>query len=794
MTARKKRGKSETVNQETTNDNFEILHRIAFWGLALLLFFPPYFRGLFFAPEQEKALIFVTLVFWITFIWCWLNNDHKFIRGPLDFFVLALPVVYMISTFIAVNKGLAIDALVKNILYFLVYWSASRLVRNKEDIYKLMHVIYIGAIGVAFAGLATATGIIYIKDGFNVSQFGGFISSTFQYHNTLAIYLSVAIFTGIYMWYQSFIKQPNATLSNVFLQSGLNKLVSYLYACGNYLLLVVMFASKSRGVLIVFIIVFAIFLLNMENKKRFYILLMTGGLSIVSYILGDRFITLVQEGSNGQAWLLIAGGILITIAGQVLLSLIQNFFENKWSGDRKRYFIAFVSLVTMVLATGVIWFSGKPGVIEKITSFDYLWTAYQRIYYVESAIDMIKERPVLGWGGGGWQEVYEAFLNFRYATKEVHSYYFQVGVETGLVGIAIVMGILVSYIVTAYRLFKENKNNMFQRQLICLLFVIFLMVCGHALIDFDLSQSAITITLWCVFGMITALAKPLETKLQVGGQRTLKYITIVFATISMVIIFSLAGILLQANSYANTGYAFLSSNNITKEIEFLEKAIYYNPYNSVYHMYLSRGYANQGSLKMAMEEAKKAIDLSKYSFITRNNYIQIALAAGESKIAAMENELICGIAPNNIETYEEYARNYMNLGLREIQLGNKDDAKSYLNKVLNVTQLISQREKNLSNIDKNLWEGPPLEDTDIICLAKGQAAYCLGEFTDSLEYLQQVARTQNSDINNQVLLWQAMAQEKNGNLMESKNLIDQISKIDSQLIQSYETLKDISVL
>jgi tetratricopeptide (TPR) repeat protein len=803
MTAKKKKSKKEVTKKSSHKDKqeFDWLHQTAFWGLALLLFFPPYFRGLFFAPEQEKALMFATLVFWLTFLWRWLQNDHKFLRGPLDWFALALPVVYIISTFTAVNKGYAIDEVVKNILYFLTYWSASRLVRNEEDVHKLLHVIYVSAIGVALAGLATATGIVHIKDGFNVSHIGGFISSTFQYHNALATYLGAVFFIGIYLWHRSFGRQPYFKVDTEVNTGqaaephrGLGKLMGYLYACGNLLLLAVLIGTKSRGGLLVFALVFAIYLLGTGYKQRFYALLLIGYLGAVSYIVIDKFIILAQDGNYGTAWLWMAGGILLAVAGQMLLNLLQNFVTNKWAGNSKKYLVAFASIVTVVLATGVIWLSGKPGVIEKITSFDYLWTAYHRIHYMESAIDMIKERPVTGWGGGGWKEAYEAFLNFRYTTREAHSYYFQVGVETGLAGIAAVFGIWISYILLAYRLFRENIDNQFRRQLAWLFVVIFLMIGGHALIDFDLSLSALSLVLWSAFGMTTALAMPVESKQHIKQQRALKNMSIAIATVIMLIIFTVSGILTQANSFANTGYKLLGSNLAAKGIEYLERASSSNPFKAEYHIVLSKVYVTQGKLKAALEEAETAVNRSQYFFNTRNNYVQIALAAGENKLAARENERILDLAPNNITMYEEYARNYLNLGMKELQSGNQEDAKTYLNKVLSVSHLLSQQEKTLSDIDKKLWEGPLLKDTDKIYLVKGQAAYCLGKFCDSLGYLQHAAQTQNSNINSQALVWQALVHEKNGNQAESKKLINQARKLNPQVVQNYQALKSIPVL
>ncbi|MBC7106660.1 MAG: polymerase, partial [Firmicutes bacterium] len=173
-----------------------LAQQIAFWGLAALLFFPPYFRGLFFAPEQEWALVFGALVFWVAWLWKWGREDYEFLAHPLEYFMLALPAAYAAAAFVAVNRGLAVDEVVENILYFVAFWAVARLVTTEREADTLLTVVYLSATGVALAGLATAAGVIHIKDGF----VDGRIYSSFQYPNALASFLTAAFFLGVYLW------------------------------------------------------------------------------------------------------------------------------------------------------------------------------------------------------------------------------------------------------------------------------------------------------------------------------------------------------------------------------------------------------------------------------------------------------------------------------------------------------------------------------------------------------------------------------------------------------------------
>jgi len=68
-----------------------------------------------------------------------------------------------------------------------------------------------------------------------------------------------------------------------------------------------------------------------------------------------------------------------------------------------------------------------------------LRNATERLYFYQDAIKMFKERPILGWGGGGWEEAYRAYQSYLYYSNQVHSHYFQIMVEAGLVGLMAIL-------------------------------------------------------------------------------------------------------------------------------------------------------------------------------------------------------------------------------------------------------------------------------------------------------------------------------------------------------------------
>lgn len=481
-------------------------YQAAFWGVALLLFLPPYFRGLFFATEQQRVLILAAVVFWLVCWWKHKNRDYTFLAQPLDYFILALPVIYVLAAFNAANYGLAVDEIVKNVLYFLVYWAVVQLVKDDAGISRLLHVVYIAAVGVALAGLATATGIIHIKDGF----LSGRIYSSFQYPNALASYLAAAGFLGLFFWQKNGFLSLGATIRDRALLKVLPdwllrlKPFGYLYIAANFLLLAVLFGTRSRGGLLVTGAVFILYLAGLAWPRRLPVLLhalLAGGLG---YAAVHKFIPAAVAKQSGAAW----GWIFAGLAAALLLQAVYHFLWargfNFWAQNKRKSGGVLLGLAVAIMAGAGVMMAMRPALVQKIFSFEYLRNAFSRFYFIEDALAMLKARPLLGWGGGGWEEAYRSFQRYLYDSNEVHSYYFQVAVETGVPGLLAVAGIWAAFLWTGWRAYRAAAYAGDRRALITTLLAAAVAVGGHALIDFDLSLSALTLSLYTIFACVRA--------------------------------------------------------------------------------------------------------------------------------------------------------------------------------------------------------------------------------------------------------------------------------------------------
>ncbi|NLI12095.1 MAG: O-antigen ligase family protein, partial [Peptococcaceae bacterium] len=465
---------------------WEWSHTVAFWGLAVLLFFSNYFKALYFPAQQERALIFAAIVFWFAWLWQWSQQDNGFLNSPLDYFALAFPAVYLISAFQAANYGLAVDEAVKATLCFMVYLAASRLVRNERDIVTVLNVIYMSAIGVALAGLAAATNIIHINRGF----LDGRICSVFQYPNTLASYLLAVALIGLYLWRRAAAVETS------------KHIIQYLYAAANFLILAVFIGTKSQGGFLVFLFVFILFFIVIPKVDRAPVFIHFVTCCLFSALTMWGFLHAAAGGKTGLAWLWILLGLICAPAAHLLYNFGASKGLSHWiAGHKKIVLAAFLLFVVICLAGAAVYAAGHGDMVRAGIEKIRLRNAAERMYFYHDALKMFRERPILGWGGGGWDEAYRAYQSYFYNSDKVHGYYFQVLVETGIVGLLALLAVWAGFLHLTHRLYHQAKTNYAGRFLISVITVSAVSLGLHAAIDFDLSLSALALVLWTMFGL-----------------------------------------------------------------------------------------------------------------------------------------------------------------------------------------------------------------------------------------------------------------------------------------------------
>ncbi|MEW6172046.1 MAG: O-antigen ligase family protein [Bacillota bacterium] len=780
-------------------------HQVAFWGIAGLLFFTPFFRGLFFPPEQERALIVAALTFWLVYFGLWLRNKTQFFEQPLDWLTLGLPAAYCLSSFVAVNQGLAVNEIVKTALYFAVYWGISRLVTEEEVVRRILKVIWASGVLVALAGLGTATGIISIRDGF----LGGRIYASFQYPNALANYLLCVLVLSAYLWVYT-LGQKGGSLKEIWPTRPVwvdrLGLTSYLYTAGNFLIATVFWGAKSNGGILTLVIISLLVFLGVPREKRAPLFLHALQVGIPGLFVALQFINEAMAKHFNLAWLWVFLGLVLVIGLQVVYDLL-------FKGKVKRkiqipVWTRGAGLVVLAAAVvGALTF--RPDWLEKFKALIHFRNATERIYFYRDALEMILARPVLGWGGGGWQEAYRHFQHYLYNSTQVHGYYFQVGVETGIIGLLIIAGIWLAFLLRAHRIYHGAGKDNERRFLVWMLTVAALSVGIHSAIDFNLSLSALALVLFALFGIVAGLKRAYEEKpvADVKSEKKLRRAKkpvnptplVVVSAVTLIFVcgaFSLA----MANNHALRADDALSEKSFDKALNEMRRARSYNPFNAEYDALISRIYLAQGDNEQALQAADAAVKKSKYSAVRFAELASAYQNARRFEDAVSAAEKAVANAPFQIQWYDNLSRVTFVSGYMQLNDKKPDKARPLFESAASVPGTIAAKMAKVTPEERRLWVVAPLmEPTPTIKINAGGALCFLGRLPESTKLLDEALKEvekdgigdQEKEMYAEACLWRALAADKQGDKSLAKQHLEKGKQAVPDVEAWYEQVKKL---
>mgnify|MGYP001579071716 FL=1 len=193
----------------------------------------------------------------------------------------------------------------------------------------------------------------------------------------------------------------------------------------------------------------------------------------------------------------------------VLLSLIALYFTYSRG--------AFIALIISVLATLLLWkkkialivfaaslifvfLAPSPFTQSLRQSFNFSMNASgsikDRLRLWKSAIDMVQERPLLGWGLNTYTEVNPLFVK-DFDAWYPHNCYLQMASEIGLVGLASFLILLISFFLSFYRGFLSAKSP-FEKLIAAAFLTSFLAMAFHAFVDTNFYSLPLIALFWTV--------------------------------------------------------------------------------------------------------------------------------------------------------------------------------------------------------------------------------------------------------------------------------------------------------
>lgn len=158
--------------------------------------------------------------------------------------------------------------------------------------------------------------------------------------------------------------------------------------------------------------------------------------------------------------------------------------------------------------------------IQSMTNISTDASNVERLNRWTSALAMIKERPIVGWGPGTYQFQYAPFQKSKYQTiistnlgdgGNAHSEYLGPCAETGIVGLLTVLALLVVSLYTGIKTYMnaQDKNRKHWAMAMTLALVSYFV---HGIMNNFLDTDKLSLPFWAAFAVIVVLSLSVKTE------------------------------------------------------------------------------------------------------------------------------------------------------------------------------------------------------------------------------------------------------------------------------------------
>ncbi|HAP31613.1 MAG TPA: hypothetical protein DCQ14_00950 [Firmicutes bacterium] len=517
---------------------------------------------------------------------------------------------------------------------------------------------------------------------FSAAFDGRAISSTLQYPNTLASYLVAGFVLGLGLWSAS-----GSLFFRLFVPVG------------NFLLLLVIFNTFSRGtwLLIPFLLLlFLLLLARRELLKNVYIIFLV---TAISFLVGRSFIPALAAADFRRAAYLVILGLVLSFAGALLYEIITRIVKRGDAEERSRGILVNIIIVFMIINIGAYIyyaFTTLPALSGQVMPrrlLEYTQTARPGDLSFESRLDMkitalriFRDHPVAGIGGRGWASLYHQYQPLLFYTTEVHNHYLQVLVEAGIIGFLAFAAIWGFFLATLYRLFPrpgddpEEDEEAERRWILVWTAGVSALGMGlHSAIDFDLSLPAMAIFLWSLLAVVrgpmqadpSAVLVPSDLRAAAAGSTpaaTPAATPVIWfpywgASLSMVFVALLlifpAYRFSQAGMWGAKGAQQIEAGDLFMANEHYMQAVRLDPFQATYRADLAQLYSvagvNEGDqllIEKAYYQAAAAAALKPYDPVIASKLINVYQLLGEKDRAIAKADILLAVNPLNIANYE----------------------------------------------------------------------------------------------------------------------------------------------
>ncbi|MFZ5649346.1 MAG: O-antigen ligase family protein [Bacillota bacterium] len=741
---------------------FPLAGQLIFLLLLFLIAAPPFFKGLFFYEDMWNYIILAVSVFIPAMIFRSGRREMKF--DVIDYLMLALPLVYVISSIRPVYLYFSINETLRYIIFFLIYYMVSRLAASGRRIEAVIAALYVSGLVVAAACIPMALGVFTYTGGFT-----GLFTSFFQYKNTLAAFLGAVLFLGLYLW------------KNRMVESG------WIITLANFTIMFGMRGASSRGGVLAFCAALLLMSILSHKKRDLSLHLYLIMLAALTQFSVPLFIGLVNLGHGVWALPVFAAAMAVAALSDRFMAARGIYTAGL---GKKAAYIALTLLLVILLISGTVFDSTYfTGVIESPSAEIQTGGGtdpvnfWYRLYYDLDALEMAAERPLSGWGGGGWQVAYRYYQDFLYNTKRIHNHFLEVLVESGLPGFAAFTGLWALFAVRSAYLYRKKYAETPEGDMCLFVFLSAATLGLHSMIDFSLSFLSVLVFTGALFGIIRAVS---------GGDREGRRSSGLFFRGGVVIVSVMA--LIASSVQLEAHQRFTSAESRAREKDagagsIFEEALRLNGWNSNYHLKYARHLQREGDVEGAYRHAVKAVELNPYLGLAYFHASRYASELGRHSQAVIPAGQALKVFPFQLNWYGNLSRIYYNAGAYYLMEGNPAEAGRYFKLAAGVAAGVQGIIDSMPEKKKKMWISPPrLEVPPEAYLYSGAGACLSGDRAAGEGFLLSAASYDDTAV--EANLWLAVINREDKLLGDM--YLNRALKLDSEVVPLYNNIKTLA--
>lgn len=691
-------------------------------------------------------------------------------KDILSLFVFLLPASFALSMISAASNYLAVNMLIIMLMYA-IFFVASSIIAQDDAVNRTLNLaIMIISYIVVFFGLfhwlgngpAVTTIIKWL--GITTTPYGAYLNavmsdsngerlaSVFQYANTYAGFLMAFLLGAL-----------------LFISKSQNWWGKSTHAFMIVPIILSIFLTLSRGGLLLLPVAFIVVLVFLKPYRQlmWFMHLIISGVIAVLILNPVTEIGLrvqkdfsVSDSLKGWAYIIISSLIAAAIS-YALERWVSPWLERKTAVISNKRWGSFLIPVGGAVLAGLLLFiligtNAKNMLPENITTrletinFQQ-HSVLERITFYKDSLKLVADYPLIGAGGGAWAALYAKYENNPYDIQQAHSFYMQYLVETGIIGMLILMAFLI-YIYWNYIRSYINANDQ-ERDSHFLYFILSTSILIHSAMDFNMSYVYIGILVFISLGGMTASikSKPIEKRTQKTFQIAL---TSILGVVGIGLFITSILFVQASSSFASAKEIVLTTQDFNKTMDQLRKAKSIRSTHPEYaafeaNLYMSVYQQQQDEQFYAEAEKvlKNALGDNPHNKSLLLQLIKLYNIKGLDEQVYTVYSQNASNFPWDMKWYGEYMDKALREGYKAISTA-PDKKNGYLNEVITAFEHVKAGVEHLKTLPKGQLQGNPFYVTSSMAMNAGRAYLMKGDPAKAAEMMKPYLQEDLTDSNN----------------------------------------------